>query len=138
VKIRVMKKFEKPPLQIVGSSTPTDATLERKLGEHGRNLWKSITDEYQVEDAGGVETLLQICTALDTAEALAAQIRQDGYMIRTKNGLRDHPLLKSELGWRAFITRNLTRLGINVEAVKSPGRPGRDRGMTWRQLQDED
>src|SRR5262252_350345 len=33
-------------------------------------------------------------------------------------------LAKTEPGLRAFITRNLTRLGINLEPIRPPGRPG--------------
>jgi hypothetical protein len=95
----------------------------RKLGRHGMALWQRITNEYGVEDAGGVEMLAQGCAALDRAEACGAQIEKDGEMLRTKTGLKEHPLLKHELAARSFVVRTLQRLGLDVEAIKPIGRP---------------
>jgi hypothetical protein len=47
----------------------------------------------------------------------------DGEVIKAKTGWRDHPLLKHELANRAFVTRCIARLGLDVEAVKPIGRP---------------
>jgi hypothetical protein len=82
-----------------------------------------VTSEYGIEDAGGVEMLAQACAALDRAEACAEHIRQDGEIVRTKAGPKDHPALKHELANRAFVVRTLARLGLDVEAIKPTGRP---------------
>jgi hypothetical protein len=79
--------------------------------------------EYQIEDPGGIEMLTAACQQLDRAESLREQIDQDGDIIRTKAGLRDHPGLKHELAARAFVVRTLARLGLDLEAVKPVGRP---------------
>ena len=79
--------------------------------------------EYRIDDRGGIEILAQVCAALDRAEALAAEIDRDGPTIMMKTGLREHPALRAELGCRSFITRNLQRLGLNLEAIKPIGRP---------------
>ena len=114
---------KKPPLTLV-RSTPTGIAPPRKLGQHGMSLWQAIQAEYRIDDRGGVELLVQACAAVDRAEALAACVAQDGETIRTKNGLRVHPAVREELACRAFVCRTLERLGLNVEAVKTPGRPG--------------
>jgi hypothetical protein len=44
-------------------------------------------------------------------------------MIASKTGPREHPLLKQRLALRAFITRSVQRLGLNLEAVQPIGRP---------------
>jgi hypothetical protein len=62
--------------------------------------------------------------AAKTVIAIAANAVVDGEVIRTKTGFRDHPLLKHELGARNFVCRTLSRLGLNVEPVRGPGRPG--------------
>jgi hypothetical protein len=41
-----------------------------------------------------------------------------------KGVVRDHPALKHEIANRSFVVRTLTRLGLNVEPVRGPGRPG--------------
>jgi hypothetical protein len=79
--------------------------------------------EYDIHDSGGIEVLAQICATLDRAESLAAEVDRDGPTITTKHGLKEHPALRAELGCRAFITRNLQRLGLNLETIKPVGRP---------------
>lgn len=79
--------------------------------------------EYAITDTGGAEILAQACAALDRAEELSAQINADGCTIRGKTGLREHPAIKGELANRAFVCRNLQRLGLNLEPLKSVGRP---------------
>lgn len=102
----------------------------RPLGNHGVALWDKLMAEYRITDCGGLEVLAQICAALDRAEMLAEQVAADGSVIMTKTGLREHPAIKGERGCRSFVTRNLQRLGLNVEAVKPVGRPGG--GLGWR------
>lgn len=110
-------------LKLVQSDLSGVPAPPRGLGQHGLALWTAVQAEYAVEDAGGVELLAQACAALDRAEDCREQIERDGSVIRTKTGLRDHPLLKHELANRAFITRAIGRLGLDVEAVRSVGRP---------------
>jgi len=114
--------MKKPPLTVVGSPT-TGTQPPRPLGEHGMALWCKVMDEYRITDCGGIEILAQVCSALDTSELCAEQVRADGVVIATKSGMREHPSLKHELAARAFVTRNLQRLGLNIEVVKAIGRP---------------
>jgi hypothetical protein len=110
---------------------PTPATWpapSRALGKHGRSLWNRVQSEYEVQDAGGLEMLLQACAALDRAENLRLEIDRDGEVIRTRSGVKDHPALKHELACRAFVVRTLARLGLNFEAVKPVGRPPQPTG----------
>ncbi len=96
----------------------------RPLGKHGQALWQSVNGEYNISDAGGIELLAQACAALDMAESCRAEIDRDGPVLRLKGGaLKDHPALKHELANRAFVTRCIARLGLDVEAVGRIGRP---------------
>ena len=121
---------KKPPLTIV---TPDATTSEppRPLGRHGTGLWCKVMSEYRIDDAGGIELLAQACGALDRVEALGERIAEDGEIIYGKAGPKAHPALKEQLAARAFLVRTLQKLGLNVEVVKPPGRPG---GTTagWR------
>jgi hypothetical protein len=116
------KNSDKPSLTLV-SLEATAIPPPRKLGKFGLSLWNRVQSEYRVDDIGGVEILMQICAAGDRLEALGEEIRRDGTVIRTRSGPRAHPLLKEELGLRAFIVRGLQRLGLNVETMKPLGRP---------------
>jgi Phage terminase, small subunit len=101
----------------------------RKLGQYGTKLWRTIMSEYQIADAGGLEMLACACQQLDRAERCRETIDRDGEIIRSKAGMRDHPLLKHELQARSFVVRTLQRLGLNVEVIKPVGRPSR--GIGW-------
>jgi len=119
-----MAKKSKPSLSLVPLSPPTGQQPPRKLGRHGMNLWRSITGEYAIDDAGGIEILMQVCGAADRVESLTEQINAEGMTIKVKGTLKSHPLLRDEIQIRAFIVRGLQKLGLDVEAIKPVGRPG--------------
>lgn len=116
-------------LKIVTAQSP-GLDPPRALGAPGLALWASVRSQYDIRDAGGVEMLAQACAALDRAESLSAEIAQDGQIIRTKQGPKVHPALRDELSNRAFVVRTLQRLGLDVEAVRSIGRPTTPLGVT--------
>lgn len=116
-----MKKA--PTLTVVGSP-PTLLAPPASLGKAGARLWQSIHADYVVEDAGGHEMLLRICEAADSLTSYDEQVGRDGPTIRTKSGIREHPLLKHQLATRSLIIRSLHRLGLDIEPTRSTvGRP---------------
>jgi hypothetical protein len=116
---------KKPPLKLVGSALDPSAP-PASLGKDGAGLWSAIMAEYDIADAGGRALLLQACEAADGIAEDAATIARDGRLIHGKFGAREHPLLRHQLAQRAFVCRTLQRLGLNLEPVKSIGRPGGD------------
>jgi hypothetical protein len=115
---------KKPQISLVTDRASTSIEPPRPLGIHGRSLWDRIMSEYDIRDAGGVELLTQACQALDRAEALREQIESDGEVIRVRGLVKAHPALRDELNARAFCTRTLQRLNLDMGAVKAVGRPG--------------
>jgi hypothetical protein len=114
---------KKPELTVV-PSTLNLRPAPANLAATGRTLWERIQLEFRFDDSPGIETLTQICLAADRAAECAESIKQDGLMIRTKNGFRDNPLLKTELTCRSFVVRSLHRLGFDIQAPRSgSGRP---------------
>jgi hypothetical protein len=125
---------EKSKLQVLVNNKSLEPP--RTLGKVGLNLWSRITSAYDVADEGGREMLAQCCAAADRAESLRTQIDQDGEVISTRVGKKDNPLLKHEIAARSFVVRTLSRLGLNVEPVRGPGRPavgGLGITDTWRE-----
>ena len=114
--------------------TGTPGTLvppPRALGSHGKQLWDKVQAEYRIVDCGGMETLLQICGAVDTLETLADVIRVEGTTVQTKFTRRAHPAIREQTQLRAFVVRSLQVLGLGVEALKpTSGRPGK--GFGWQ------
>jgi hypothetical protein len=111
---KLLKLVEDVPAPDVGS-TP------RGLGEHGTRMWTSVLREYRVDDCGGRLLLEQCCHAADMVVRLRAQIDADGLMVQMQSGLRSHPAIKDELGFRCFITATLKKLGIVDEPVQQLG-----------------
>jgi hypothetical protein len=105
------------------ANQPATREPPRQLGEHGLAFWRSVQSEYAVSDTGGIELLAQAAAALDRAEECAAVIARDGLTIQGSSGIKDHPLVKHELANRAFVTRAIARLGLDVEPVQRVGRP---------------
>lgn len=103
---------------------PNPLAPPASLGEAGTKLWQSIHRDYVIEDSGGHQTLLQICSAADALAAYDEEIERDGPTIRTKTGMREHPLLKHRLATQSFIVRSLHRLGLDIEPSRATvGRP---------------
>jgi len=124
------KPPQKPPLALVSGEIESYATPLRPLGHHGQRLWSSVMSEYGISDIGGREILTQICELLDRAERLRAAIDADGEIIRTKTGPKLHPAVREETSIRVAITKNLERLGLNLEPIRSPGGQPRSTGWT--------
>jgi hypothetical protein len=97
------------------------------LGDSGRALWNAIHADFEITDAAGLAMLTEICIETDRCAEYAEAIARDGAVIRTKNGPKDHPLLKHEIASRSFVVRSLHRLGLDVIVPRAePGRPAGD------------
>jgi hypothetical protein len=123
---------KKPPnLTLIGPEQPEPRPnpLEppAQLKETGRDLWLRIHRDFVVDDAHGLEALYQVCVASDRAQECAEAIARDGVTIKTRSGLRDHPLIRHETQMRSFICRSLARMGFDVVAPRAElGRPSGD------------
>jgi hypothetical protein len=116
--------MKKPTLTVVDRSKPDPLAPPPGLGEVGAKLWRAIHADYVIDDAGGLAMLAQICSAADRVSEYASTIARDGPTIRTKGGLKDHPLLRHELAAQSFIVRSLHRLGLDIEPARHViGRP---------------
>ena len=100
-----------------------DSRAPASLGPAGREQWDKIQREYDITDSGGRAMLEQACAAWDRAAVCGEQIATEGMTIETKNGLKEHPLLRAEVANRALACRLLVRLGITNEPLKAIGRP---------------
>jgi hypothetical protein len=122
--------MKNPKLRLVGPTKANPYAPPTSLGKAGASQWKVIMNEYKIEDAGGRAILFQICAAADDLAVCDTIIDRDGAMIRTKTGVKEHPLCKQRLALRSFICRSVQRLGLNLEAAKPVGRPPGVKGYT--------
>jgi hypothetical protein len=124
------------PLTLVQPGHESALSPPAGLADAGRKLWCSIMGEYAIADSGGLMLLEQAARALDRAEDCSARVAVDGPLLLTKQGPKDHPLLRHETANRALAVRILARLGLDVEPLKGIGRPAGSRGpgISWKQL----
>jgi len=124
---------KKPPLALV-PPVGTVVTLPQppaSLGEAGLSLWRSIQGQYGIADSGGVAVLQAACECADRVAEIGATIDAQGLMIPGKTGMREHPLLRHEVANRALLGRLISRLGLDIEALRPlPGRPPAPSGWT--------
>ena len=112
----------KSNLHVIRSAPAGSPQPPGKLGVVGLSIWTAIVAEFEFDNRASLETLFQACSAADRAEACRQQIEADGVVLKTRTGLRDHPLIKHEIAARALCVRTLARLGCDLEPLHS-GRP---------------
>src|SRR5262245_2521782 len=123
--------MKNPKIKQIGTTKTNSLAPPASLGRAGATQWRTIMNEYRIEDSGGRAILLQICAAADNLADCDIAIARDGAMISSRTGPKEHPLLKQRLALRAFICRSVQRLGLNLEASKPVGRPpGPAKGYT--------
>jgi hypothetical protein len=112
------------PARVVKLTKPRLPAPPLPLGKVGMKLWADIVGAYKFADRASYECLFQAASAADRAEACRQQIAQDGVVIEAKGGgLREHPLVPHELQARSFVVRSLAKLGLDLEPIRSVGRP---------------
>jgi len=115
---------KKPPFTLVQGALAVLPEPPTTLGEAGLALWRSIQAQYAIGDAGGLAILEQVCGATDRIAEYRAIINEQGAVIITKSGIKEHPLVKHETAQRALVGRLISRLGLDIEALRpTPGRP---------------
>ena len=117
---------KKPPTLTVidAASKPNPLAPPATLGNAGRKLWQDLHRDFVLEDSGAHTMLLEICSAMDNLAEYDEEIGRDGVTIRTKGGVREHPLLKHRLATQSFVVRSLHRLGLDIIPPRNEiGRP---------------
>lgn len=67
------------------------------LSSEARKLWQDVIDDFEIDDAGGLAVLRQLCEALDRLRQCQAAITKEGVTVKGYRGQpRPHPLLKTE------------------------------------------
>jgi hypothetical protein len=123
---------KKPPLTLVQGALAVLPEPPISLGEAGLALWRSIQAQYGIADAGGLAILEQVCGATDRVAQYRQIIDEQGAVIITKTGVREHPLIKAEIATRALVGRLISRLGLDIEALRPQvGRPLTGQNSGW-------
>ncbi|MEO6471989.1 MAG: hypothetical protein ABIO14_09310 [Aeromicrobium sp.] len=101
------------------------------MGTAGKRLWKSVADEYELEEHESC-LLVQAVRTVDALEKLDAQVRRDGPVVSGPQGERAHPALVEARQQRIALARlfAVLRLPSGDEGDLKPGsRPQRRSGV---------
>lgn len=95
----------------------------KDLGSRGRKFWLDITAAFELE-RDETELLLEICRAMDLADALAAVLAAEGHTTEGSRGQRvAHPVIAPLTTVRGQLSRMLAQLGLpdqDAVALASP------------------
>ncbi len=80
----------------------------------GRRLWRSVADEYELEEHERA-VLLEACRTVDACAALQETLEADGVMNASPQGVRAHPALVELRQQRLTLARLTAALRIPLE-----------------------
>jgi hypothetical protein len=111
-------------LRVVGPNPPDFREPPPHLGEDGRELWRSIMEQYQISDAGGLALLRTAAEAADRIASVRRQIDEKGELLVIKGIPRINPLCAVERDQRAALVRAIRAMNLDIEPLRAaPGRP---------------
>lgn len=95
------------------------------LSKEAKLIWKELTTEYGIDDAGGLAILKTGLEAYDRATGARLAIDKEGLTITDRFGTpRPHPLLACERDARAQWLAALKAMNLDIEPLRDgPGRP---------------
>jgi hypothetical protein len=114
-----------PELTVIGPASGRNPIPPPEgLGEAGSKLWTDLHHDYVIDEASGLEMLRQICCTADKVAEYSDTIDRDGAILRTKAGVKEHPLIRHVQTGRSFIVRSLHKLGLDIVTPRTEvGRP---------------
>ncbi len=95
------------------------------LSPEARALWRRLTTDYAIADAGGLAILAAGLEAFDRMRSVQAEIALAGATFRDRFGqLRAHPGVAIERDARSAWLGALKQLNLDLEPLRDgPGRP---------------
>jgi hypothetical protein len=114
-----------PELTVIGPASGRNPLPPPEgLGAAGSKLWSDLHRDYVIDEASGLEMLRQICCTADKVAEYSDTVDRDGAILRTKAGVKEHPLIRHVQTGRSFIVRSLHKLGLDIiEPRAGAGRP---------------
>jgi P27 family predicted phage terminase small subunit len=97
----------------------------RHLKKPGRVLWKKLREEFDIEDAAGLELVRKIAEYEDQIIDMTAQIEKDGLTFKDRfDQMKAHPLLAARRDLQSAQLHTLKALNLDLEPLHDgPGRP---------------
>lgn len=94
------------------------------LSPAARRWWTQMQREYQISDAGGLSLLAAAADAWERCREARELLAKDGVVTTDRFGqMQPHPAVRIEHASRAQLLQALKQLNLDLEPVKTPGRP---------------
>jgi P27 family predicted phage terminase small subunit len=94
------------------------------LSAEGKEIWRKLVREYDIQDAGGLQILRAGLEAFDRAQKCRVSIDRIGLVVKDRFGaVRPHPLIACERDARSSFLLALKQLNLDVQSLKDIGRP---------------
>jgi phage terminase small subunit len=96
------------------------------LKADGAALWTAISDEYSIDDAGGLALLTVAAECLDRLRGAQAELEASGTVVKDRYGApKLHPAVQIEKDARNGFMAALKQLNLDLEPLQSRvGSPG--------------
>ena len=117
----------------VGSVVTVSDKPPAGIGTDARSLWASIADAYELDEHEGA-LLVEPVRTVDLLARLDAEVRRDGPMVDSPQGLKAHPAATEARQQRITLARLLAALRLpsgeegDEQASARPKRPQRRSG----------
>jgi hypothetical protein len=96
----------------------------KKLSKEAQKWHDTLQTAYSIFDAGGMLLLRTAAECFDRLRQFQKIVDKDGLVQTDKAGqLKSHPLLIEERNARAQMMAAIKALNLDLEPVKTPGRP---------------
>ena|SRR5665213_1349408 len=96
------------------------------LSAAGKRLWKSVCEEYELEERH-MKTLQAVCEQTDRAASARLLVEAEGVCIKDRfNQSKEHPGVAIERNAQLAALRLMRELGLDIEQpeTRGPRRPG--------------
>ena len=93
--------------------------MKNSLSPEARQLFKTLTAEWNIADEVGRLLLTSACQCYDEANAAAATIKSEGLYVKDRFAqLRLHPAAKRQKESRAHMLQCLKQLGLDLASLE--------------------
>jgi P27 family predicted phage terminase small subunit len=89
-------------------------TAPKHLGAPERELWNSVTEEFDIESTAAHMLLVGAMEAHQRARECREKISKEGLTIKGPQGPRQHPLVATERAARQQMVSCLKKLGVEL------------------------
>jgi len=99
----------------------------QKLSLEAKKLWSALREDYQIEDALGLNYLTMALRHWEEMMAARAVVEREGFTVTDRYGqTKSHPAMKVVHEASAASRACLKCLNLDIEPLRDrPGRPGR-------------